>query len=104
MTRGVDTGRPSAVHITAAVCFRNIHVGDQPLERLQVGVEPRGFAAAGPLVCRADKDDKCHNTASRSTLFFLKPELLPTLTMTNRFIFIKLPLEWIGLLEPPLLT
>lgn len=35
---------------------------------------------------------------------FLKPELLPTLTTTNGFLFIKLPLEWIGLLEPPPLT
>lgn len=35
---------------------------------------------------------------------FLKAELLPTLTTTNRFLFIKLPLEWIGLLEPPPLT
>lgn len=62
------------VQFTLLLLFalETIHVGDQPLERLQVGVEPRGFASAGPLVCRADKDDKCHNTASRSPLFFFK--------------------------------
>lgn len=31
--------------------LETIHGGDQPLERLQVAVEPRGFAAAGPVVC-----------------------------------------------------
>lgn len=60
------------VHFTWLLLFalETIHGGDQPLQRLQVAAAPRGFAAAGPLVCRADKDDKCHETASRSTLFF----------------------------------